>query len=759
MKARTRLLTLMVLAALLGTLSVGSAAPPVDLLVTSLADDGSPGTLRSQLAIANSDGASNRILFDPSLASGTINIGDGGTLTLSEAGTEINGDIDSDGKPDIAISGDYRTTTINVGSSADYTKLYGLCIHSSAGDGVRLSYAEDVTIRSCYIGTDLTGRFAQPNVGDGIDLDHTPNCTIGGTDPTHRNIISGNMNYGIYAYFAGGLWIGNLLCGLAADGSTAVPNGDYGLYITTSGEVTIGVPGLPVKTVISGNGSYGIYGYNVVGLTVVNCRVGTNLTGTQARPNGSGGLNLYKCLDAQIGGTGPLYWNLVSGNDGAGIYASGCPEIKIKGNRVGTDATGATALGNGGAGISLNNCPRAYVGGTTVAARNVVSACTTGVNLDGCQGASVIGNYIGVNRAGDKALPNSDAGVNLSGSSYCTIGGSTAAKRNVILGRNYGVYVYGNGAVGNRILGNYIGWLADGTTPAPGNYGIYAYNGPTGLVVGATGQGNKILAKNYGVYMDSLGSGGIAEDNVIGAPVGTKAFGSTGIYVSKASPRIVNNTILQQSNYGLYLSGYECRSIVAGNTIRLGATGIQIDYDARPNLGNLGNTSTLDDGGNTFVNQSNKAIYNYTANDIKAEGNNFGSTQSSVIDGKIYDQLDNPSLGLVDYSPLAGGVIPSSVRTAGLMTVAAAPTRNGGAQIVVTLGAPAEVQAEILNIAGRVVCALAPVQGKAGVNSLLWNGRSAAGTQVPAGAYLCRVIARGPEGQQQVAMTRMMLAR
>lgn len=757
MAVRIRLLSLMILPVLFGAVGVAQAAPPVELTVTSLADDGSPGTLRSQLATANSDGSANIILFDVSLAGGTIVL-NAGALQLTESGTAINGDINYDGKPDIAVSGDFQAGVFNVASSADYCELRGLSIYHSSGHGVTV-VGDNCTVRSCYIGTDLSGRVAKPNAGDGLNASYAENLTIGGTDPKDRNIIVGNMGQGIYLYWCAGTTITNLLCGLGADGSTSIPNSGYGIQANYCGELALGTPGLPVKTVISGNGSYGVYLSSVLGLTVANCRVGTNLAGTQARPNSSYGLYLSRCRDAQIGSTATLGWNVVSGHSSYGIYANGCPDIKIKSSRIGTNATGKAALGNDGSGVYLSDCARAYIGGTTVAARNVISANGTGIYLSSCQGASVVGNYIGLNRTGDKPLPNSDTGVKLTACASCTVGGNTAAKRNVIVARSHGVYVYGNSSSSNRILGNYIGWLADGTTPAPGSYGVDASGGPSALVVGAAGQGNKILARDCGVYLRSIRAGSVVEANTIGAPVGSKAFGTTGINLTEGSARIVNNTILQQKYYGLYLYGYDCRPIVAGNTIRLGQNGIHIDSDAQPNLGNLGNTSTIDDGGNTFVNQSGFAIANYTSNNIKAEGNNFGSTQASVIDGKIYDQLDDANRGLVDYSPLRGGVVPTAVRTAGAMTVAAAATKGGGAQIVVTLGAPAEVQAEILNLAGRTIRVLPPVAAKTGVNSLLWNGRSAAGTQVPAGSYICRVTCRAPEGQQQAMITRLMLRR
>ena len=76
----------------------------------------------------------------------------------------------------------------------------------------------------------------------------------------------------------------------------------------------------------------------------------------------------------------------------------------------------------------------------------------------------------------------------------------------------------------------------------------------------------------------------------------------------------------------------------------------------------------------------------------------------------------------------------------------AVPTANGGAQITVNLAASAQVSAEIINLAGTTVATLAPREAAAGVNTLLWDGRSTRGTKVPAGQYLVRVQALGANG-------------
>ena len=93
----------------------------------------------------------------------------------------------------------------------------------------------------------------------------------------------------------------------------------------------------------------------------------------------------------------------------------------------------------------------------------------------------------------------------------------------------------------------------------------------------------------------------------------------------------------------------------------------------------------------------------------------------------------------------------SSTGTAGVAaamvtSLSAVPTARG-AQIVFTLSAPAEVQAEVLNIAGRPVKLITPGSAMAaGTQTMVWTGQSDAGLPVPNGTYLVRVTARGADG-------------
>jgi len=87
----------------------------------------------------------------------------------------------------------------------------------------------------------------------------------------------------------------------------------------------------------------------------------------------------------------------------------------------------------------------------------------------------------------------------------------------------------------------------------------------------------------------------------------------------------------------------------------------------------------------------------------------------------------------------------------GLMITSAlaAGTAAGGASVSYTLSAAAEVNVEVLNIAGRKVATLANGQAAAaGANTLTWSGRSNSGTLCPAGRYLVRIQAAADDGQR-----------
>jgi hypothetical protein len=95
-----------------------------------------------------------------------------------------------------------------------------------------------------------------------------------------------------------------------------------------------------------------------------------------------------------------------------------------------------------------------------------------------------------------------------------------------------------------------------------------------------------------------------------------------------------------------------------------------------------------------------------------------------------------------------------------MITSASAQSAGGAVTVSYTLSADAQVQVEVLNIAGRKVATLADGDtAPAGLSTCGWNGRSGSGTLVPGGRYLVRVSARADDGQQVQTLVPVQLQR
>lgn len=730
------------------------------ITVTSQADSGA-GTLRAAIDTANGAAGADSIVFAADLAGKSISL-QSDLPNITDDATTIIGDINSDGKPDIMLNGSSASINAGLAIASAGNVIRGLCIGGcSYGINISGSDAHDNSIRSCYLGTNLAGTAPVPNENYGLYISYAADNVIGGTTAAARNVISGNYSNGIYLYRARNTTISSLYCGLNAAGTGRLGNLSYGLNASYCPGLQLGAAVAGLRTVISGNYSYGAYVQYSPGVKVVNTFAGTNAGGGAALPNNGNGLYLSGCHNAVIGGLVANTANVLSGNYGSGLYASSCVNgPQVVGNFVGTNLAGTAAVPNTSSALNLNSCDGAQVGGNVAAARNVISGNDSdGVYLSQCYGLGVVGNYIGVDKTGLKELRNSGDGVEANQCCDLVIGGTTAAERNIIVCENNGLYISGPLSNGTTARGNYIGYASDGGTAFPVYTGVYLGYGARNAAIGASGGGNRILATYAGVNLYRAGGGCRVAANRIGAPVGSTPYGNYGIQVYNCTAALDGNSVLQQSSAGLYVSGNRAAPVVTNNQFRRNARGVNISDLAAPNLGDLTTPSTADNGNNTFVGNSDYDIHNSTANPIRAEGNTFASTKAEQIDARfIYDQLDSPTLGRVDYSPLKSGP-PTAPGGAGMIALSALPTRGGGAQIQVQLASTASLQAEVLNVAGRPIRILPEKTAAAGSCTLLWDGRSGSGTVVPAGSYLVGVRALGCDGTQQRLLTRLQISR
>jgi hypothetical protein len=225
----------------------------------------------------------------------------------------------------------------------------------------------------------------------------------------------------------------------------------------------------------------------------------------------------------------------------------------ITGNFIGTNAAG-TAIGTGNAntafdlvtpfraGIYIDNGSSNTIGGSTPAARNVVSGNIldnihiSGNLVAGATGNVVQGNFVGVNASGTGILFNSGfwgievSGVNASGN---TIGGTTAGARNVVGGNGDGIEL-DDGAHNNVIQGNFFGMGADGVT-AIGNrlHGIALRDlggspGISGNIIGGTAAGaGNLLANNGSAGVVVFGDPSVTPGNVNNPILGNSIFNNS----------------------------------------------------------------------------------------------------------------------------------------------------------------------------------------------------------------------------------------
>jgi parallel beta-helix repeat protein len=168
----------------------------------------------------------------------------------------------------------------------------------------------------------------------------------------------------------------------------------------------------------------------------------------------------------------------------------------VRGNFLGTDPSGTADLDNN-IGVALTNAQNSTIGGTTAAARNIISDNGIGISISGGTDNKVQGNYIGTNAAGNTRLGNNQ-GVVLSNAPKNTIGGTTVAARNIISGNStWGVRISDAESTGNTVMGNYIGTDVTGTVTDPDgtpNNGDELGNGLNGVLI-QTGAANNIIGE------------------------------------------------------------------------------------------------------------------------------------------------------------------------------------------------------------------------------------------------------------------------
>jgi hypothetical protein len=238
------------------------------------------------------------------------------------------------------------------------------------------------------------------------------------------------------------------------------------------------------------------------GCAIQGNHIGTDITGSADRGNGSEGVICY--YGNTIGGATPADRNVISGNDFCGLYLVGNSNV-VLGNYIGTDATGSVPLGNACDGVWLEAVNNNTIGGT--------GGCGNVISGNGGWGIYVL-DY-SVDRGG----------IGTQDDAAGTWGATREGVRGVVDPRSPGARRVGrlrsyvppphatHGPTtrsGTRIIGNYIGTDATGTTSIGNGAGIilhYCFGTPTCNSVGGVGVGEpNVIAFNSLTGVDVLGS-------------------------------------------------------------------------------------------------------------------------------------------------------------------------------------------------------------------------------------------------------------
>jgi hypothetical protein len=408
-------------------------ATPFVFTVTNTNDSGT-GSLRQAILDANSMGG------------GTINftIPGGGVHTISPLSVlpTITQSVVIDGYTQSGSSANMNPPTMGlntvltielsgVNSGSNFSGLIinapnctvrGLVINRFVHDAIDI-FSNGNFITGNFIGTNPAGTAALPNGsgGNGAIILGTPsNCTIGGTTPDARNLISGNIGSGVDLGTGTGNTVQGNLIGTDVTGTVAL--GNTGTGVTTGGSnALIGGATTDARNVISAN-NRGIELFGGSNHTVQGNFIGTDVTGTIARGNPNLGMDLNTAVsNCVIGGLtatpGTPPGNLISGNNGNSglILGQNTSANVIQGNIIGADITGTQPLGNTPGGITINGHDNT-VGCTAAGARNIIAFNGGGTPMCNAFDAGIwVHNSGAVNNAilGNSIFSNAGLGIDL----------------------------------------------------------------------------------------------------------------------------------------------------------------------------------------------------------------------------------------------------------------------------------------------------------------------------------------------------------
>ncbi len=323
--------------------------------------------------------------------------------------------------------------------------------------------------------------------------------------------------------------------------------------------------GRGLSNVISGNVGNGIALMGSHDNVIAMNRIGTDVTGTTAVPNGGHGILVAAAAHGNmIGGTAtagndptsgvfmpPPLGNLISGNAGNGVFlTSGATANTLSGNFIGTTASGNSPLGNAGDGVAIVEADGNALLGTTLRQNpfvfyNVLSGNTgNGLRITDSDNTRVQANFTGVGADNATVVSNGGDGILANGTSANTLAGGPIPMGNVTSGNTRHGIEIAEEASGFVSFNNFAGMVA---------FGDAAANGLDGIHITATGGGNLVRTC---LVAGNVGNGIVIGGYATGVTVEDTAAG-TNSQISGAIPNGGSGLVITDNAYGNAVGGFQ----------------------------------------------------------------------------------------------------------------------------------------------------------------------------------------------------------
>lgn len=380
---------------------------------------------------------------------------------------------------------------------------------------------------------------------------------------------------------------------------------DPGVLIENSSSNVIGGTPAAQRNLLAGDPAVVISGTISEGNVIQGNYVGTDVSGSRlldadGNSNLAGGILIdgapRNLIGGEVGGAGNL---LTHGAIGVFQTAGFVGSVRIQGgaasanvvqgNLIGTDAAGLQVIETGGHGVLVDNAPETVIGGTTEAARNLISGPDVGVLVYGPTAAGTVirGNYFGTDIDGVRDISSvhgSGSGIGIVDAPGTLIGGGANAG-NLISAWTVGITIGEEGSVSTIIQGNMIGTDVDGKVDLGNTIGIWILQGVSDVTIGGPDddQRNVISGNDFGIY--SWARNLRVENNYIGTdisgelPLGNAAKGL--LLQPPVENNVIVDNVISANGTGLTFfaggpGGCNIGNVIQGNFVGTNPSGTRV---------------------------------------------------------------------------------------------------------------------------------------------------------------------------------------